>query len=211
MALLTMNFWNIMYLFRPPWDTGKPLPEFVELVESGRLASGRAIDLGCGTGTNVIYLAQHGFDAVGVDIAPRAIAKAQRKAEAAGVHPRFLVADVTDLPPDLGLFDLALDVGCFHSLKEEGQRAYVRSLARVLRPEGVYLLWTFRRDPARPPARFGPRGVTPEEVRSAFEPLFAIEEVKTGEGWRPTALYVMKRSESFPFEEHETKVPPPPY
>ncbi len=196
-----VHFWNLMYLFRPPWDTGEPLPELVSLVESGRLAPGRAIDLGCGTGTNVIYLAQHGFDAVGVDIASRAIAKARRKAEAAGVRARFLVADVTDLPPDLGLFDFALDVGCFHSLKEDDRPAYVRSLARVLKPGGMYLLWTFRRDPERPPARFGPRGLTPDEVRASFEPAFTVEEVQMGEGWRPNAVYLMRRREGDRFAQ----------
>lgn len=190
-----VNFWNLMYLFRPPWDTGKPLPELVSLVESGRLTPGRAIDLGCGTGTNVIYLAQRGFDAVGVDIAARAIAKARRKAEVAGVRAHFLVADVRDLPPDLGLFDFALDIGCFHSLREDDRQAYVRSLSRVLRPGGKYLLWTFRRQEGQPGPRFGPRGVTPEEVSIAFESSFTIEELRLGQGWRPTAMYLMRRRE----------------
>ena len=48
-----------------------------------RLATGRALDLGCGTGTNSIYLAQHGWETTGVDFVPRAIGIAKRKAEAA--------------------------------------------------------------------------------------------------------------------------------
>ncbi len=50
-----MNFWDLMYLTRPPWDTNQPLPALVALVESGHLPPGRALDLGCGTGTNAIY------------------------------------------------------------------------------------------------------------------------------------------------------------
>lgn len=193
-----MNFWNLMYLFRPPWDTGRPFPKLVELVESGHLVPGKAIDLGCGTGTNVTYLAQQGFDAVGVDMAPRAIAKAQRKAQAAGVRARFLVADVTNLPSALGPFDFALDVGCFHSLKENDQQAYAHSLARVLKPSGQFLLWTFRRDPRRPSPRFGPRGITPEEIQATLGTFFTLEETRTGEGWRPTTLYLMRRKENAP-------------
>ena len=95
-------FWNLMYLFRPPWDTGRPQPALVEWLKRTRPRPGRALDLGCGTGTNVIYLARHGFQVTGVDIARLAIARARRKARRAGVQARFLVADVTDLPPDLG-------------------------------------------------------------------------------------------------------------
>lgn len=187
-----MNRWDVMYLFRPPWDRGVPLPELVTLVEKG-LNPGRAIDLGCGTGTNVIYLARHGFDVIGVDISSRAITKARNKARAAGVHVQFLVADVTDLPPELGPFDLALDVGCFHSLKPGARRGYADSLARVLAPGGHYLLWTFLREDNEGP-RFGPRGLTPDEVQSVFDPYFYVEQVDIKrEGWRPSAFYTLKR------------------
>jgi len=159
-----MAFWNVMYLFRPPWDTGRPLPALVEMVESGQLAPGRAIDLGCGTGTNVLYLARHGFEVTGVDIARLAIVRARAKARRAGVSARFLVADVTRLPEDLGPFDLALDVGCFHSLSSAQREAYVRTLRRIVRPGGTYLLWVFLREPEQPAPRVGPRGVTEDEV-----------------------------------------------
>ena len=55
-----------------PYDIG-PREELVSLVESGRVKPGRAIDLGSGTASNVIYLAQHGFDVTGVDYSPAAI------------------------------------------------------------------------------------------------------------------------------------------
>jgi methylase of polypeptide subunit release factors len=70
-------FWNVTYWFgKTPWDTGITPPELRAVVESGQVRPGRALDLGCGTGTNVLYLAQHGFDVVGVDISSRAIAVA---------------------------------------------------------------------------------------------------------------------------------------
>ena len=187
-----MNRWDVMYLFRPPWDRGIPLPELVALVEKG-LKPGRVIDLGCGTGSNAIYLAQHGFDVVGVDISSRAIAKARKKAQAADVEVRFLVGDATELPPELGPFDFALDVGCFHSLDPAAQHRYANSLSRLLVPTGLYLLWTFLWED-KGKARFGPRGLTSSEVQSVFEPYFDVEQVDIKrDGWRPGAFYILKR------------------
>ena len=58
-----------------PW-VGDPRPELVKLVTDGDLRPGRAIDLGCGVGDNVL-LARHGFTVTGVDIAPAAIQRAR--------------------------------------------------------------------------------------------------------------------------------------
>src|SRR6266550_4471509 len=53
--------YNLAYrFFRMPWEIG-PRAELVELVDAGRLRPGRAIDLGCGTGANAVFLAQTGF------------------------------------------------------------------------------------------------------------------------------------------------------
>jgi len=87
---------NLLYLLsRTPWDTGTTPPEVAALVEEGGLSPGRALDLGCGTGTNCIYLACHGWETVGVDFSAIAIRRARRKARRAGVNCRFHRADVT--------------------------------------------------------------------------------------------------------------------
>jgi 2-polyprenyl-3-methyl-5-hydroxy-6-metoxy-1,4-benzoquinol methylase len=62
-----------------PWDAGVPDPLLVEAIECGGVAVGRALDVGCGTGTNAIWLAQHGYGVLGVDIAPLAIDQARAK------------------------------------------------------------------------------------------------------------------------------------
>jgi len=112
-------FFELRYLIgRAPWDTGITPPEVVELIEGATpLAPGRALDLGCGTGTNALYLRRHGWTVVGVDFSDLAIEAAAEKA--AGVDGvRFVRGDVTRLE-DLGIeasFDLVLDIGCFHSV-----------------------------------------------------------------------------------------------
>jgi cyclopropane fatty-acyl-phospholipid synthase-like methyltransferase len=169
---------DLRYLLgRPPWDTAVTPPELVELVEGGGLPPGRALDLGCGTGTNCIYLARHGWEVVGVDFSILAIRRARRKARWAGVDCRFYRGDVTDLVFLTDPFDLALDIGCLHSLPSEGWERYAAGVARLVLPGGLCLLYAFTSRPDRPT----PRGVAPEEVRSLFTPAFAVEREERGE------------------------------
>ena len=164
-------FFRASYLLGvKPWDSGISPPELVAAIEGpDALTPGRAIDLGCGTGTNCIYLAQHGWEATGVDFIPRAIRTARRKAAAAGVSPRFLVGDVTRLD-SLDLADgygLVLDMGCFHSLADTGRQAYVEGVTRLAKPGATMLLFCLvRRDK---PGRVGPRGVVRGEVSRRFD------------------------------------------
>jgi len=138
---------------------------------------GRALDLGCGTGTNVIYLAQHGFEAVGVDFAPRAITRARHKAEEAGVVATFVVGDVTDLSFLQGHFDLVLDMGCFHGLSPTGRTGYAQGVSRLTQPGSLFLLYAWR--PRR--LLFHQTGVTPEQVEELFVPSFRMRKARHGQ------------------------------
>lgn len=173
MNLLHKLFYSIYYLRRPPWDTGISPPELLEFI-AGK-TPGRALDLGCGTGTNAITLASSGWQTVGVDFVAKAVHRARRKAQAAGVQVDFYTADVTRLPekilppdPASGArrprFDLVLDIGCFHGLDAPGKRRYLDQLPRLLAPGGTFLLYGF---------------VHPEEARAiGINPsdLIAIED-----------------------------------
>jgi len=87
---------QLAYLLgKPPWDTEVAPPELAQAIKG--TAAGRALDLGCGTGTNSVYLARHGWDVVGVDMVKSALRRAKVKAHAAGVRPEFLRGDVTRL------------------------------------------------------------------------------------------------------------------
>jgi SAM-dependent methyltransferase len=135
-------FFTLQYWFKdPPWDTGETPPEVYKFLEEH--PPGRALDLGCGTGTNVITLAENGWRANGVDFVPRAIRAARRKARRAGVGDRtgFKVGDA--LSPDSfeGEYDLILDIGCFHGFPEEAASRYGRNLRDHLAGEGSFLLY----------------------------------------------------------------------
>ncbi len=192
-------FWDVRYLFgTTPWDTGVTPPELRAVVEGGRVQPGRALDLGCGTGTNVLYLAQHGFDTVGVDISSRAIAVARRKIAQAGLAQRAHVytGDVTrlDMLPSGGLFNLALDMGCLHTLDEQGRARYASGLAAHTQTGGLYLLYAF-----------GPRaclsrrmGLAPQEVEQLFTAAFTLLQVNHGQdrGGAASAWYTFVKSET---------------
>ncbi len=134
-------FFSIRYwLSNPPWDTGITPPEVYEFVE--KHPPGRALDLGCGTGTNVLTLANHGWQTTGVDYIPKAIRSARRKANRAGMmNVEFLVADVLTFQPQGVQYDLILDIGCFHSFRGEEVEQYVRNVSGLLAPGGCLLLY----------------------------------------------------------------------
>ncbi len=58
---------NHAYGGTPPWDISRPQAECVRLEESGEIR-GSVLDVGCGTGEHVLYLARRGHEAWGIDV-----------------------------------------------------------------------------------------------------------------------------------------------
>lgn len=134
---------NFRYLGDPPWDTGVSPPELVNFLNAAE--PGRALDLGCGTGTNLLTLAKSGWAVVGVDMAVIPVLRARTKLREAGFNGRVIRGDVTS---DLGLqtpFDFVLDIGCYHALSPKGRSDYRQKLKTRLKPGGTYLLYAHRR------------------------------------------------------------------
>ena len=132
---------NIWYLRKPPWDSGISPPELLEFIKNH--PAGKAIDLGCGTGTNIIALAEAGWQVTGVDFAPRAIRIAKNKIKHKNIQAALYVGDVTRLDNIKEHYDLALDIGCFHSLSQTGKLDYLNQLDRFLAPGGFWLMYGF--------------------------------------------------------------------
>ena len=135
---LSFNLW---YFRNPPWDSGISPPELLEFIQTH--PTGKAIDLGCGTGTNVITLARAGWQVTGIDFAIPAILMAKSKLKNTNIHANLLVGDVTNLSDMTEPFDLALDLGCFHGLTQQGKQDYMTQLQRILTPNGFWLLYAF--------------------------------------------------------------------
>lgn len=150
------------------WQRQGPAKDLVALVEGpDALPVGRALDLGCGTGMDTVYLAKHGWEVTAVEMVPQALAAARRRAAAEGVAPRFVEGDVTRLH-DFGVgtgYDLVVDFGCFHTLPDDQRDAYVGEVSEAAAPGATLLLYGFRMAPRVAPLH---AGVTPEEIGRRF-------------------------------------------
>ena len=152
---------------------------------------GRALDLGCGTGTNVLWLAQHGWTAIGVDRSATAIESARRKADWTS-GAMFVEGDVTrlaELEVD-GPFDLILDIGCFHGVPARRRGAYVRQVARVAGPGATD---DDLRSSGRGHAWPGSPRTREPEIRRRFGEAFEIERVVPGRDPPGAAWFYLRR------------------
>jgi len=170
------NDWNDRYREGDlPWDTGRPSSELQRVLSRNTIRPCRALELGCGTGTNTVWLAQQGFEATGVDVAPLALERAEKRAHAAGVNVHFVLADVLDLP-DLGeSFAFFFDRGCYHAVRRDAAERYAPAVARQLAPRGRGLILAGN---AREPHDPGPPVVTEEQIRDELGLEFQILDLR---------------------------------
>jgi len=176
-----------MYDGTPPWDIGRPQPAFEALADAGRL-QGLVLDVGCGTGEHALMAAARGYQAVGVDASPKAIARAKQKASDRGLTADFRVADALELPGLRRTFDTVLDCGLFHVFDDEQRARYVRSLTAAVSRGGTYFMLCFS---DKVPPGFGPRRISQEEIRDAFRngwEVVSIEPVILAVNFTPDGI-----------------------
>lgn len=173
--------WDEHYrLGMTPWDTETPEPALVDFVRRLGRARGRALDVGCGTGTHTVWLATQGFDVVGIDVSARAIERA--RARAANTHPdgavSFAIHDFLGAPPRGGPFDLVFDRGVFHVFDTPDDRArFALRVAGCLAPSGQWL--SLAGSCEGPPREQGPPRRSARDITNAIEPALEIVELRT--------------------------------
>lgn len=166
------NPYPVLYRLGMDWwednDDSGPLPELV----AGR-SPGVALDVGCGTGRHSVWLAEQGWTVVGVDGVEKPLRQARARAEAAGVASRttFVREDATRMVNLTArpLYDLVVDVGCFHGLPPEGQKSFGAWVTRNTAADAEVVIHA-----VVPRSGIGPKGIDEETVRTAFGPSWAI-------------------------------------
>jgi SAM-dependent methyltransferase len=167
------SYWEQRYQEKTTrWDLGQAAPAFVSLLNSQEtLTPGRTAVLGCGRGYDALLFAEHGFEVVGFDFAPSAIAEATSLVQAAGSTAKFLQRDIFDLATEFPQdFDYVVEHTCFCAIPLERRPEYVQLVRSLLRPKGelIALFFTHNR-PGGPPF-----GSTPTEIVQYFEADFEI-------------------------------------
>ncbi len=190
MSILRKVRYFVWYLRKPPWDSGITPPELIEFISA--IPAGRAIDLGCGTGTNVVTLAQMGWQVTGLDFIPAAIRQARTKAKTANLSVDLRVGDVVYMNGIHGDFDLALDLGCFHSLPWNEKQGYLSSLDRILKPGGIWFVYGFLH-PESEKYQVGFTEKEVEELKKRF--LLVSSQVNKDQRGRPSAYFIFKKPE----------------
>jgi methyl halide transferase len=173
MPSMTPADWNQHYVDgAAPWDSGRPSKELIRVLEEEAIKPGRAGELGCGTGTNSIYLASRGFDVTGFDFSPAALEVARQRAAGAKAKARFVEADLCRFNLDVAPFDFLFDRGCYHAARRVDQPGMVATLKRLSRPGTRFLLLTGNANEQMEP---GPPRMSDGEIRAELEPLFDIQ------------------------------------
>jgi SAM-dependent methyltransferase len=158
-----------------PWDSGRPSRELQCVLAERQITTGRALELGCGTGTNAVFLARRGFHVCAVDCAPLAMERARSKAVAASVSIDWHEADVQHFGAGLEPFDFVFDRGCYHCCRRVDLAGYLSTLRNVTRAGSVYLSLSGN---ANEQTEQGPPRVTEQEIRTELGALFQIEQLR---------------------------------
>ncbi len=161
-----------------PWDCDDPDEHLRQTLAEREIAPCRVLDIGCGTGNNAVWLAGQGFEVVGVDLSPTAVARAQQRAKDAGVSCDFVAADFlasSELP---GGFEFVYDRGCFHVFDDHGRRArFAERLHGLLIDDGMWHSLIGSTD--GPPRDVGPPRRSAVEIITAVEPFFEVLSLRS--------------------------------
>ena len=162
-----------------PWDHGMPDKNLIAWVERKLPPVCKALDIGCGTGENAIWLAKQGFDVTGCDLSGTAIEKARAKAINADVECTFHEADFLEAHIAEGAFGFAFDRGCLHCIDDQvDRRRFAENVATHLTKEGLWLSLIGNAD--EPKRDVGPPRLTSAEVVATVESCFEILSLESG-------------------------------
>ncbi len=162
-----------------PWELDRPDNNLVNLIKNKNISPCNALEIGCGTGSNAIWLAQNGFEVTGLDFSNLAIQKAEEKTQEAQVNIKYASGDFLNDTNGNATFGFAFDRGCFHSFDDEKDRArFARNVAGYLAEKGLWFSILGNADAK--PRDEGPPVRTAMNIVTAVESSFEILSLNSG-------------------------------
>lgn len=161
-----------------PWELDRADADLVDLVLTLPLSPCKVLELGCGSGSNAIWLAEKGFEVYGADFSPLAIEKAKIKAGDAGVDIKFLEKDFLTDSIEIEGYDFLFDRGCFHSFDSlEDREQFAKNAHAHLKTGGRWLSFLGNADGKD--REDGPPVRSALDIALAVEPYFEILFLKS--------------------------------
>ncbi|MFU8842227.1 MAG: class I SAM-dependent methyltransferase [Bacteroidales bacterium] len=162
-----------------PWDIKRPDYNLVNAIEAFDIRPGKALDIGCGTGDNVIWLSKNGFNMTGVDLSETAIGMARNKAESENIVADFYAADFLSEEIPGHPFSFVFDRGCFHTFdRKKKRKKFAARVSEILEAGGRWLSLIGNYDDGR--LDVGPPKRRASEITKAVEPFFEILSMVQG-------------------------------
>ncbi len=156
-----------------PWELNRPDSHLVHIIEKERVQPCKALEIGCGTGSNAIWLRNRGFEVTAMDFSELAIEKAKEKAGQEGADIQFLVNDFLLEKKALPEFEFIFDRGCFHAFDDKKDRkTFAKNAAGRLKQGGLWFSILGNADD--PPRDEGPPMRSAQDIVTAVEPFFKI-------------------------------------
>lgn len=162
-----------------PWDIKRPDFNLVDTIRAFNVKPGKGLDIGCGTGDNIIWLSRQGFKMTGIDLSETAIEQARQKAKHENIQASFYAMDfLNDKVPE-NSYTFAFDRGCFHTFDSDEERsAYAMNVHQLLQNDGLWLTLAGNFDDGR--LEIGPPKRKAIQIIQAVEPYFNILSLVSG-------------------------------
>ncbi len=115
----------------------------------------KVLDLGCGSGRHLIYLAERSFEVYGIDLAETGIKIAKEWLEEKDLQANLKIGSVyKKLPFEDNFFDAVISVRVIHHARVEDIRKVIKEIQRVMKPRGLIFMTVRKRIPKKRRLKF---------------------------------------------------------
>ncbi|MBN2022644.1 MAG: class I SAM-dependent methyltransferase [Pirellulales bacterium] len=168
--------WDLIYREGcPPWEIGQPKAELIRVLDEGHIKQGTALELGCGTGADAVYLSQRGFDVTAIESSPTALERARRRGQQEDAQVHFVLDDVFTFAETSEPFDLIYDAGFYHYIRRVKLQPFLEMLWRLTKPGSYYLALAGNADER---TEQGPPRVSERELRGELGRILDVVQLR---------------------------------